>query len=71
MITSRMNVWDAIMELAASDKPQMPVRARVTGRQVECYNHNTDMEDYVDFEKESSVINFVEYNGVMYVEVEL
>lgn len=69
--TSHMTAWDAIMQITEADNPNMPVVALVKGEGVECYNHVTDKDDYVDFEKESAIVNFIVRNGVLYVEVDL
>lgn len=65
-----MTVYELIQELS-----QYPADARIvadiTGEQVSVYNHKTDSDDYVDFEKSSRVIDVVQRNGEVLIEVDI
>ena len=53
-----MTVYEMIQELAQFP-PDSRVVVEVTGEQVSVYNHKTDSDDYVDFEKSSIVLDVV------------
>lgn len=54
-----MTVYEMIQELAQFP-PDERVIVEVTGEQVSVYNHKTDTDDYVDFEKSSRVFDVVQ-----------
>ena len=51
-----MTVYELIQELAQFP-PDESIIVEVVGEQVSVYNHRTDMDDYVDFEKSSRVLD--------------
>ena len=53
-----MTVYEMIQELAQFP-PDSRVVVEVTGEQVSVYNHKTDSDEYVDFEKSSIVLDVV------------
>lgn len=54
-----MTVYEMIQELAQFPQ-DASVIVEVTGDQVSVYNHKTDSDIYVDFEKSSRVIDVVQ-----------
>ena len=53
-----MTVYEMIQELAQFP-PDSRVVVEVTGEHVSVYNHKTDSDEYVDFEKSSIVLDVV------------
>ena len=65
-----MKVYELIQELAQF-APDAPVSVDVVGEQVSVYNHRTDDDDYVDFEKSSLVLDVAARDGQAVIEVDI